>query len=96
MTIGEIRWFFYIFDKIICFFKNKAYLCPCKQLNLYTMRQKLSKREIEAINSLDNKIRRMAERMEENDVELHYGNGTAASQLNCAAAALETILQEFL
>lgn len=60
------------------------------------MRQKLNKREIAAIISLDNKIRKMAEQMEENDVELHYGNGTVESQLNCAAAALETILQEFI
>lgn len=60
------------------------------------MRTKLTKREIAAIISLDNKIRRMAEKMQENDVELHYGNGTVETQLNCAAAALECILQEFL
>lgn len=60
------------------------------------MRTKLTKREIAAIESLDNKIRRMAEKMQENDVELHYGNGTVETQLNCAAAALETILQEFI
>ena len=59
------------------------------------MRQKLTKAEIQAIVSLDNRIRKMAEKMEENDVELHYGNGSVESQLNCAAAALETILQEF-
>jgi hypothetical protein len=60
------------------------------------MRQKLTKQEIRAIASLDDRIRRMAAKMEENDVELHYGNGSVESQLNCAAAALETILQEFL
>ena len=60
------------------------------------MRQKLTKQEIQAIVSLDNRIRKMAEKMEENDVELHYGNGSVESQLNCAAAALETILQEFI
>ena len=60
------------------------------------MRQKLTKAEIQAIVSLDNHIRKMAEKMEENDVELHYGNGSVESQLNCAAAALETILQEFI
>ena len=59
------------------------------------MRQKLTKQEIRAIQSLDDRIRRMAEKMEENDVELHYGNGSVESQLNCAAAALETILQEY-
>lgn len=60
------------------------------------MRQKLTKQEILAIESLDNRIRRMADKMAENDVELHYGNGSVESQLNCAAAALETILQEFI
>jgi len=60
------------------------------------MRQKLTKQEIQAIVSLDNRIRKMAEKMEENDVVLHYGNGSVESQLNCAAAALETILQEFI
>jgi DNA-binding protein YbaB len=58
------------------------------------MRQKLTKQEIRAVQSLDDRIRRMAEKMEENDVELHYGNGSVESQLNCAAAALECILQE--
>lgn len=60
------------------------------------MRQRLTKAEIQAIVSLDNRIRKMAEKMEENDVKLHYGNGSVESQLNCAAAALETILQEFI
>lgn len=60
------------------------------------MRQRLTKGEIRAIVTLDNRIRKMAEKMEENDVELHYGNGSVESQLNCAAAALETILQEFI
>lgn len=60
------------------------------------MRQRLTKAEIQAILSLDNRIRKMAENMEENDVELQFGNGSVESQLNCAAAALETILQEFI
>ena len=59
------------------------------------MRERLNKREIRAIASLDDRIRKMAARMEENDVELHHGNGSVESQLNCAAAALETILQEY-
>ena len=58
------------------------------------MRQRLTKAEIQAIVSLDNRIRKMAEKMEENDVELHYGNGTAATQVSCSLAALECILQE--
>lgn len=60
------------------------------------MRKRLTKAEVKAISSLDDRIRRMAAKMEENDVELHYGNGSVESQLNCAAAALETILQEFI
>lgn len=59
------------------------------------MRKRLTKAEIKAISSLDDRIRRMAAKMEENDVELHYGNGSVEVQLNCAAAALETILQEY-
>ena len=59
------------------------------------MRTRLNKQEIRAIESLDNRIRRMAAKMEKNDVELHYGNGSVETQLNCAAAALETILQEY-
>lgn len=59
------------------------------------MRKRLTKAEVKAISSLDDRIRRMAAKMEENDVELHYGNGSVEVQLNCAAAALETILQEY-
>ena len=59
------------------------------------MRTKLTKAEIRALDSIDNRLRKMAEKMDENDCELHFGNGTVATQLNCAIAALETILQEF-
>ena len=60
------------------------------------MKTKLTKAELRTINSIDDRIRAIANKMDENDVELHYGNGTVATQLNCAIAALETILQEFL
>lgn len=60
------------------------------------MRTKLTKREVEAIDKIDSRLCKIAEAMDENDVALHYGNGTCATQLNCAIAALETILQEYL
>lgn len=60
------------------------------------MRQKLTKQEIRTLKSIESRLSRIADKMEENDCELHYGNGTCASQLNCSIAALETILQEFI
>lgn len=58
------------------------------------MRKKLTKKEIQTIISIETRLNALADKMEENDCELHYGNGTCATQLNCAIAALETILQE--
>ena len=60
------------------------------------MRQKLTKQEIKTISSIEDRLIRLVEKIDENDCELHYGNGTVASQLNCSIAALETILQEFI
>lgn len=60
------------------------------------MRTKLTQEEIRSIISIEQRLIKMAEKMEENDVELHYGNGTVESNLNCAIASLETILQEFI
>lgn len=59
------------------------------------MRTKLNKEEIKAIEAMQRRLCRLAEKVEENDVPLNYGNGTASTQLNCAIAALETILQEY-
>lgn len=59
------------------------------------MRAKLTKAEIKAISAIESRLIKMAEKMDENDCDLHYGNGTVATQLNCAIASLETILQEF-
>ena len=59
------------------------------------MRTKLTKAEIHAIDSIEERLCKMAKKMEEKDIELHYGNGTVSAQLYCAIAALETILQEF-
>ena len=52
------------------------------------MRTKLTKAEVKTLSKL-------ADRLEEDDVDLHYGNGTAASQVDCAIAAIESILQEY-
>jgi hypothetical protein len=59
------------------------------------MRQRLTKQEIRTLKSIESRLCRMADKMDENDCELHYGNGSVASQLNCSIAAIETILQEF-
>ena len=59
------------------------------------MRQKLTKQEVKSLKALQERINNIWDRFDESDVELHYGNGSVESQLNCAAAALETILQEY-
>lgn len=58
------------------------------------MRTKLTKAEIKTLESIYWRIDKVYKKMEENDVELHYGNGTAATQLSCALASLDCILQE--
>lgn len=58
------------------------------------MRQKLNKQEIKTLESIYKRLCSMYDHLEENDVELHYGNGTASTQVDCAIAALECILQE--
>ena len=58
------------------------------------MRQKLNKQEIKSLESIHQRLCKMFYHLEENDVELHYGNGTASTQVDCAIAALECILQE--
>ena len=58
------------------------------------MRPKLNKQEIKTLESIHRRLCSMYYHLEENDVELHYGNGTASTQVDCAIAALECILQE--
>lgn len=61
------------------------------------MRTKLNKREIATIIKLQERIEKMARSLEDdNDIVLHYGNGTASDQLYCAAASLECIIQEHI
>ena len=59
------------------------------------MRPKLSKAEIKSIESIQNRLEKVCEKLELNDVELQFGNGTAAGCVGCAIAALESILQEY-
>lgn len=58
------------------------------------MRTKLNKAERKSLESIQDRLNTIYLRLEENDVELHYGNGTASVQVSCAIAALECILQE--
>ena len=60
------------------------------------MRQRLTKQEVKSLKALQERINKIWDKFDDSDVELHYGNGSVESQLNCAAAALETILQEFI
>lgn len=59
------------------------------------MRKKLSKKEVESLSRLQDRIIKLQDRLYENDVPLNYGNGTAYEQMSVACAALETILQEY-
>lgn len=59
------------------------------------MRKKLSKKEVRQILRISFKLDDLRNAIEENDVELNYGNGTASEQLGCAIAALDSILQEY-
>jgi len=59
----------------------------------------LNKREVEALNSLAERISKLRKKYDPdngNDIELQIqGNGTVWGNLSCAAAALDTILQEY-
>lgn len=59
------------------------------------MRSKLSKAEIESIESIQARLEKLWHKLEKSDVELHYGNGTVADCVSCAVAALDSILQEY-
>ena len=50
--------------------------------------------ERKTLESLQDRFSTIYCRLEENDIEFHYENGTAASQVSCAIAALECIIQE--
>lgn len=59
------------------------------------MRARLSKQEVHSIESLSKRISFLMDRFENNDVLLDFGNESVYTQLSCASAALECILQEY-
>lgn len=63
------------------------------------MKTRLNKKELTAFESLANKIWALRQKYDEEngtDIALQIeGNGTVGSNLSCAAAALDTILQEY-
>ena len=59
------------------------------------MRHSINKAEVRTLESIQERLEKMYRRIEEKDVQLHYGNGTVSEQINCAIAALDCILQEF-
>ena len=63
------------------------------------IKTRLNKKELAALESLANKIWALRQKYDEEngtDIALQIeGNGTVGSNLSCAAAALDTILQEY-
>lgn len=61
--------------------------------------KKLNAKQVKELEALFNRIDKVAKKYDEEegtDVPLGiYGNGTVGSNLNCALASLETILQEY-
>lgn len=61
--------------------------------------KKLNAKQVRELEALFNRIDKVAKKYDEEegtDVPLGiYGNGTVGSNLNCALASLETILQEY-
>lgn len=63
------------------------------------MRTRLNKREVAALNSVMERILKLRNQYDPEagkDIELQIqGNGTVWGNLSCAAASLDTILQEY-
>lgn len=61
--------------------------------------KKLNTRQVNELEKLYDRIAKVAKKYDEEegtDIPLGiYGNGTVGSNLNCALASLETILQEY-
>jgi len=64
------------------------------------MKTRLNKKEIAAIISLAERVGKLREKYDEDngtDIALQIeGNGTVGGCLGCAAAALDTIIQEYI
>lgn len=59
------------------------------------MRKKLNKAEINKLSRIQEQLVKLQSEIEENDVQLNYGNGKASEQISCAIGSLECILQEY-
>ena len=59
------------------------------------MTKRLTKQEIKSLESIYSRLVHIYDKFEENDVELHHGNGTVQTQIGCAIASIESILQEY-
>lgn len=61
--------------------------------------KKLNAKQVKELEALFNRIDKVAKKYDEEegtDIPLGiYGNGSVGSNLNCALASLETILQEY-
>lgn len=61
--------------------------------------KKLNAKQVKELEALFNRIDKVAKKYDEEegtDIPMGiYGNGTVGSNLNCALASLETILQEY-
>lgn len=64
------------------------------------MKTRLNKKELATLISLSEKLWAMRKKFDEEngtDIELQVeGNGTVGSNLDCAVAAIDTILQEYI
>ena len=58
------------------------------------MRSRLTKAERKSLESIQDRLSTIYYKIENNDVLLHYGNGSVAAQVSCAIAALDCIFQE--
>lgn len=56
---------------------------------------KLNQTEVKQIECLIERLDKLYFKYEKKDIKLNYGNGTVSEQLNCAVAALTTIIQEY-
>lgn len=60
------------------------------------MKTRLNKAEVEQIQRLADRLWKIRNKYQDNDIELQVeGNGTVRSNLDCAVAYLDTILQEY-
>ena len=59
-------------------------------------RKKLNQKEVRQLFAIQDKLVKLRDRIEINDVELGFNNGMTSEQIGCAIGALECILQEYV